>query len=94
MATREQVRRALRQQPFRPFRLRMVDGKEYTVPDIEWLSIPPFDRVREIAFYVKPTDVPADQVQDYEVHWLDLGLISEVIEERVTTASPTGDNGA
>ena len=50
--------------------------------------------LREIAFYVKPTDVPADQVQDYEVHWLDLNLISEVIEERVTTASPTGDNGA
>ena len=34
------------------------------------------------------------QVDEYEVHWLDLALISEVIESVVPAASPAEGNGS
>ena len=61
MAQAEQLRRALKRQPFRPFRLRMVDGTIYTVPHPDWLSVPPAEiRPREVAYYQKPESVPTD----------------------------------
>jgi hypothetical protein len=92
MVQAEQIRRALRRQPFRPFRLRMVDGTIYTVPHPDWLSVPPAEiRPREVAYYQKPESVPTDVVESYEVHWLALALISEVIETMVSAPATAGN---
>jgi hypothetical protein len=95
MAQADQLRRVLTRQPFRPFKLRMVDGTLYEVPHPDWLSVPPAAlRPREVAYYLKPASVPTDEeVESYEVHWLDLSLISEVIELKVSAARAEG-NGA
>jgi hypothetical protein len=82
------IRRALTRQPFRPFNLKMVDGTVYTVPGPEWLSVPPAEfRPQEVAFYVQPEPGTGNQFSSYEIHWLDLHQISEVIESRVSAAA-------
>ena len=92
MTSADQIRRALKRQPFRPFDLKMVDGTVYTVPGAEWLSVPPAEiRPQEVAYYVKPEPGTGNQVESYEVHWLDLHQIAEVIEARVTAAKAEGN---
>ena len=94
MTGADPIRRALTRQPFRPFDLVMVDGTVYTVPGPEWLSVPPaVTRPQEVAYYVKPDPSEASQVESYEVHWLDLHQIMEVIESKVSAARTEG-NGA
>lgn len=91
MANVESLRRALRMQPFRPFGVKLVDGTVYTVSHPDWISIPPVERPREVTFY---------QVMngggEYQTHWIDLGLILEVISPVTTEAAParTEGNGA
>jgi hypothetical protein len=92
MAQAEQLRRVLRRQPFRAFRLRMVDGREYVVPHPDWLSVPPGPRPREAVYYAMPEGGAA--VEEYEVHWLDLALIGEVIEAVVPAATPPASESA
>jgi hypothetical protein len=93
MAQAEQIRRVLKRQPFRPFQIKMVDGTLYSVPHPDWLSVPPARRPREAVYYKMPEE-GAGQVDDYEVHWLDLALISEVVETMVsTTESKAQGNG-
>ena len=47
----------------------------YTVKHHDWLIIPPVRRPREVWYFVV-----ADQgTEEYEAHWIDVGLISEVI---------------
>ena len=41
MATAETIREAKRSQPFRPFRLRLIDGTEYEVTHPDFISVPP-----------------------------------------------------
>jgi hypothetical protein len=94
MTSADQIRRALRRQPFRPFDLKMADGTVYTVPGIEWLSVPPAEiRPQEVAYYVKPEEGTGGQLESYEVHWLDIHQIIEVIESKVSLAKAEG-NGA
>jgi hypothetical protein len=87
MAQAEQLRRVLRRQPFRPFRLKMVDGTLYHVEHPDWLSVPPVRRPREAVYYLMP-EGGAERLEEYEVHWLDLGLIAEVIEPAVSSPPP------
>ena len=75
MAQVEPIRRAMRQQPFRPFAVQLVDGTVYTVQHPDWLFLPPVRRPRELTYYA----VGDDGGDDYETHWIDLALILEVI---------------
>ncbi len=92
MANVDQIRRALRIQPFRTFTIKLVDGTAYRVNHPDWLSIPPVRRPREVTFY----DVVNKESDDYETHWIDLGLIVEVIVPGEAGAVPsrTEGNGA
>jgi hypothetical protein len=71
----EGIRRALHMQPFRSFSITLVDGTLYTVQHHDWLSIPPVRRPREVTYY-RVTD---PGTEEYETHWIDLGLVAEVI---------------
>jgi hypothetical protein len=84
MANVEQMRRAMRIQPFRGFNLKLVDGTIYSVHHPDWLSIPPVRRPREITFY----NVVNKENDEYETHWIDLGLILEVIVPCQVAAAP------
>jgi hypothetical protein len=74
VATAETIREAQRSQPFRPFRLRLIDGTEYEVAHPDWISVPPARRAREVLVYLVGKDHDAED----ERRWLDVGLISEV----------------
>jgi hypothetical protein len=89
MASVEQIRRVLRGHPFRAFGLKMVDGTVHVVKHPDWLWIPPARRPREVA-YASTADTPSD---DYDVHWLDINLISEVIVPAPAGASPAAPDG-
>ena len=92
MTHADQIRRVLTRQPFRPFDLKMVNGTVYTVPGPEWLSVPPaVTRPQEVAYYVKPEPGAGNQVESYEVHWLDLHQIIEVIETMVSADLAEGN---
>ncbi len=91
MAQAEQIRRVLRRQPFRPFQIKMVDGTLYEVPHPDWLFRAPRGAPREAVYYKMPEEGTANQVDGYEVHWLDLNLISEVIETMVSSAKSEGN---
>jgi hypothetical protein len=51
--TSEQLKATLRQQPFRPFTIRMVDGRSFTVSHPEWVMVSPTGRT---AILVEPDD--------------------------------------
>jgi hypothetical protein len=74
MATADQFR-AAKKVPFRPFRFRMVDGREYMVDHPDWITIPPARRPRELFYFAMLNNDP----DEYETHRIDLGLVSEVI---------------
>ena len=82
MALIEQIRLAKNAQPFRPFSLKLVDGTTYTVKHPDFLSVPPVPRPREVTFYVQGED------EDYRSHWIQIGLILEVILPSEAEASP------
>jgi hypothetical protein len=82
MATAETIREAKRNRPFRPFRLRLIDGTEYVVAHPDLISVPPARRAREVLFYI-PSGV--DDAED-ERRWIDMGRISEVIIPPVQSA--------
>jgi len=93
MATAQTIRDATRSQPFRPFRLRLIDGTEYDVAHPDLISVPPASRAREVLFYISSGDETED-----ERRWIDVGLISEVIIPPLPPASspagPTGNGSA
>jgi len=76
MATLDKVRMAMHAQPFRPFILRLVDGTSYVVRHPDFIAIPPPSRGREVTFYA---DGDGSGAEEYSTHWIDLGLVSEVI---------------
>jgi hypothetical protein len=78
----EEIRQAKNAQPFRPFSLRLVDGTVYTVRHPDYISVPPVPRPREVIFYVHGDD------QDYRSHWIQVGLILEMIVPSETESSP------
>jgi hypothetical protein len=93
MPTADRLRGAMHAQPFQPFDIKLVDGTIYTIKHPEYLSVPPSPRPREITFY---TDV--EKGDDYKTHWINLGLVLEVIvpsESQATPAQPKAEgNGA
>ena len=80
----DRIREARDAQPFRPFTLKMVDGTVYTVAHHDWLMIPPVRRPREVGYFV----ITDPGTEEYETHWIDLGLIAEVIVPPGPAASP------
>ena len=90
MATAQTIRDATRSQPFRPFRLRLIDGTEYDVARPDWISVPPASPAREVLFYISSGDETEDERRS-----IDVGLISEVIIPPLppasSAASPTGN---
>jgi hypothetical protein len=51
--TSEQLKATLKQQPFQPFTIRMVDGRAFTVAHPEWVMVSPTGRT---AILFKPDD--------------------------------------
>jgi hypothetical protein len=90
MAQIEQIRNILTRKPFQPFRLKMVDGTTHVVKHPDWLMIPPVPRPRVVTYFLVPASSQGDE---YEIHWLDLALISEVIEPAAQPVSPKSDQG-
>ena len=72
----EQIRRAVHAQPFRPFALRMVDGSSFVVQHPDFIAVPPGSRPRDIAFFSSSS---GNGSEDYEAHWIDLGLVMAVV---------------
>jgi hypothetical protein len=89
LGTAEQIRQAIRSQPFRPFDLKLVDGTVYTVDHPDYLLVPPGRRPHEVISYT-PLDANADE---FETHWIDLGLIAEVITPSRDHATPSSASG-
>jgi hypothetical protein len=87
MATAESIRLAMRQQPFRPFSLRLVDGTIYEIKDPDWISVPPVRRPREAIYHVPSPG----EGEGYQTRWIDLGLVMEVIVPNSPTAQPASD---
>jgi hypothetical protein len=85
MATIDRIRDAMHAQPFRPFDIKLVDGKHYTVKHPDYIAVPPGNHPREVTFYAEGI-----QAEDYETHWINLGLIVEVIVPSAPAASPAG----
>jgi hypothetical protein len=65
--TLNQYRQALTRQPFRPFRIVLVDGRSFTIDHPEFDAMDP--RGRELTFYE----------DDGTQHFLEAMLIAEVI---------------
>jgi hypothetical protein len=85
MAQADSIRLALRTQPFRPFELTLVDGSVYKVKHPDYLSIPPVRRPRGAIFFT-----PGNGGEDeYDAHWIDLALISEIIVPGSAAGAPT-----
>jgi hypothetical protein len=87
MATAQTIRDAARSQPFRPFRLRLIDGTEYDVAHPDLVSVPPAKRAREVLFYISSGDETED-----ERRWIDVGMISEVIIPPLAPPSAPGNS--
>lgn len=51
--TSEQLKATLRQQPFRPFTIRMVDGRSFDVSHPDWVIVSPTGRT---AILFEPDD--------------------------------------
>lgn len=64
--TSEQLKATLNQQPFRPFTIRMVDGRAFTVSHPEWVMVSPTGRT---AILFTPDD---------SHHVVDLMLMNEL----------------
>jgi hypothetical protein len=75
MATADTIRQVAQAQPFQPFTLRLIDGTEYQVKHPEYISVPPAPRAREVLYYLA---VNGDG-ERFQMRWIDVGLISEVI---------------
>jgi hypothetical protein len=71
----DQVRNALRAQPFAPFAFRLADGSRHVVASPDHLAIPPVEHPREIVYY-SVIDGGGD---DYRTHWINVGLITEIV---------------
>jgi hypothetical protein len=82
MATVEQVGNAMHAAPFRPFRVRLVDGRSYLVRHPDFVALPTAPRRRDIT--VHDDDGP---------HWIDLGLVSELYLEASPSAAEPGAEG-
>lgn len=51
MATREQLRSAMHQQPWRGFTIRLTDGRSFRVHHPDFISVPISDRGRDVVVH-------------------------------------------
>ena len=85
--TADRIRDALEREPFRPFSLRLVDGRSIEVSHPEFVFIPPVPRPREVMF----SAVVPDDDEQFTTHWIDIALVvSLVIEPKVATPIENG----
>jgi hypothetical protein len=78
MATRDQVRDALRRQPFRPFTIKLVDGRKFEINHPEFVSVSANERGRDLV------------IHEDRMHRIDLLHVTEVEEEeQAETETPT-----
>lgn len=83
MATANQVREAIKAQPFRPFVVRLVDGRNYQVPHPDFAMLSPAGR--ELLFVG----------DDAGIHQIDVLMIVEIETPSSQPAQPGPDgNGA
>ena len=68
----DRIRQAVRNQPFRPFDVRLADGSVHTVTNQEFIAIPPGRRPRDLIFFVERPD------GRYETHWINALLVLDV----------------
>jgi hypothetical protein len=81
----DRVRDAIRQQPFRAFRITLANGSSYLVKHPEFVAMPQTPRKRDIVFYGEDG-----------VHIIDLALIQELIvaeEPAASSATKPNDEG-
>ena len=71
----DQIRDVMTAQPFCPFALRLADGTTYVVKHPDYVAIPPARRPRHIIYWTPRNGDP----EDYRAHWLDVGLVMELI---------------
>jgi hypothetical protein len=89
MATRDQVRDAIHQQPFLGFTVRLTDGRSFHIRHPDFISIPTTERRRNVAVH-----------DDGGMHLIDLLHIVEVTVPEAGDAatppatSPAEGNGA
>jgi hypothetical protein len=81
------IRAALRRQPFQPFRLEMVSGAIFNVEHPEFIAVPPGKNPRDVALF---TGIPL-QPDNYEAHWLDVGLIQRVVTSHDVAPAPSAE---
>lgn len=79
-----QIKSTLRAQPFRPFTMRLVDGRRYFVPHPEFLYIPPA---------LRQTVLFSDEEQQ-AVTILDALMIASIEFGDVRKGGSTNGNGA
>ena len=84
------IRDALIAKPFRPFAMHLVDGTTHFVKHPDWVTIPPTRRPREIIYWA----IPNGDEEDYRAHWIDLGLVVEVVVPSSAPAQPAAAQGA
>ncbi len=90
--TADRIREALTTQPFKPFEVRLVNGRSFTITHTDYLSVPPVRRPRDILIYTEKPDDPGE----YRAHWINLALILDLVTppEPATTPQSPGGNGA
>jgi hypothetical protein len=69
MATPEQISVVLKAAPFRPFEIRLADGRSYRVDHPEFLVLAPGARARGAIYF---------EQNGRTMHLIDLGLVSEI----------------
>jgi hypothetical protein len=83
MSTVDPIREALIAKPFRPFAMHLVDGTIHYVTHPDWVTIPPARRPRQIIYWI-----PTGDDDDYRGHWIDLGLVVQVVIPSSAPAQP------
>jgi hypothetical protein len=83
----EVIRDAFTASSFVPFSLRLADGRSFEVSHPDFVSIPP-GRPRVVLVYTA-TDNP----EHHRSHWLELGLVAELVAlpSLATTIEDRGD---
>jgi hypothetical protein len=83
------IREALATRPFEPFDVRLVDGRSFTIPHPDYLTLPPSPRPRDLSIYTLKPDDP----DDYRIHRIDLALVLELTIPAESAARPGSAQG-
>jgi hypothetical protein len=82
----DRIRQAVRNEPFRPFNVRLADGSVQPVTHREFIAIPPGRRPRDLVFFVETSR------GDYETHWINAMLVLDVsVPGEMEVAQPAAE---